>query len=58
VRQYHPGAHGPLAVNDIALSRSSTARAIGDIAADRPWTYYKRHDENIDAFLKALQERI
>ncbi|HHX6783844.1 TPA: transcriptional regulator, partial [Pseudomonas aeruginosa] len=23
-----------------------------------PWTYYKRHDENIDAFFKALQERI
>jgi hypothetical protein len=23
-----------------------------------PWTYYKRHNENIDAFFKALQERI
>jgi ArsR family transcriptional regulator len=23
-----------------------------------PWTYYKRHDENIDAFFKALQEKI
>ena len=23
-----------------------------------PWTYYKRHDENIDAFFKVLQEKI
>nr|WP_290123749.1 metalloregulator ArsR/SmtB family transcription factor [Halomonas sp. KX33721] len=37
-----------------ALQRAQlvTSQRIG------PWTYYKRHDENIDAFLKALQERI
>ncbi|MDT3750530.1 MULTISPECIES: ArsR/SmtB family transcription factor [Pseudomonas] len=23
-----------------------------------PWTYYKRHDENIGAFFKVLQEKI
>jgi ArsR family transcriptional regulator len=37
-----------------ALQRAQlvTSQRIG------PWTYYKRHDENIDAFLKALKERI
>ncbi|WP_404800034.1 ArsR/SmtB family transcription factor [Aeromonas simiae] len=37
-----------------ALQRAQlvTSQRIG------PWTYYKRHDENIDAFFKALQERI
>ena len=37
-----------------ALQRAQlvTSQRIG------PWTYYKRHNENIDAFFKALQERI
>ena len=37
-----------------ALQRAQlvTSQRIG------PWTYYKRHDGNIDAFFKALQERI
>ena len=37
-----------------ALQRAQlvTSQRIG------PWTYYKRHEENIDAFFKALQEKI
>lgn len=37
-----------------ALQRAQlvTSQRIG------PWTYYKRHDENIEAFFTALHERI
>lgn len=37
-----------------ALQRAQlvTSQRIG------PWTYYQRHDENIDAFFKTLQEKI
>ncbi|CAD2260890.1 hypothetical protein PSEUDT2_04098 [Stutzerimonas stutzeri] len=37
-----------------ALQRAQlvTSQRIG------PWTYYKRHDGNIEAFFKALQEKI
>ncbi len=33
-------------------ARLVTSQRIG------PWTYYKRHDENIDIFFKVLQEKI